>query len=455
MNKRYKCFKAALSSMLIAVLVMAAAAPVPVAAAPKSAPASVLAPADIPSVWAADEVYKAREYGLIPDGMYHSFVENMTRAEFCKLVMALYTKITTKPERLNLISVFNDTIDVSIINAYELGIVKGVGGGRFSPDTAITRQEIAVMLYNAIKAINAETGKNILKNTSVFLTFVDWADTDDWAVEAIRSLRNNEIMLGDDKNRFNPLDSTTKEMAFILVNRTYLIYSGLDAKKSFPAAYTGEILMRIKGSFSSGGDYRIIGDVFELYPYVTISDLTRYLDGDAFHDTDGEAYHLDKTESLSESVSIGYGGEIIAGGKYYPVYVFARDSLPQFRLFLVYDGLRYGFYLDPGRKEPFLQKTFSDVLFDVPESTPVLLGLSVGATSAADAAAATDKPNGGVVADGVVASGATVAAGKQTAAGNSLTFSILRKDAPELLDRYLWRIQLAQGSVTRLTAISL
>ena len=394
---------------------------------------------DEPSDWALDEVLKAREYGLIPNNLYFSFTANITRLEFCQLIMALYTKITTEPEKMNLPPAFSDTNNISVLNAYELGIVRGVGDGYFNPGAAITRQEMAVMIFNAINAISVATGQDILYRSSTALTFADSALAADWAVEAIRNLRNNEIMLGDNLNRFNPLDNTTKEMAFILINRIYLIYSGLDARKSFPPAYTGEILMRIKGTLIHANDYQIIGDIYETYPAVDTDELDRYIRGEALYDSNKLAYYLDRSESLSESVASGYTGGAAAGGQYYPVYVLMREGAPHNRLYIAYDGEQYFIYMDAGWTEPFLQRTFTDVLFTVPGGATVYPG---GPETLPSLEPVTPASTGG-----------------RPLTGPRLyiepaTFAELYRDNPELLDMYVWLVQLSMGRVTRLTAMN-
>jgi len=400
-------------------------------AAPSVNPVAPAAPVrDAPSEWALDEVVKAREFGLIPSNMYHSFTSNISRLEFCRLIMALYIKITGEPEKQILLPAFTDTNNISVLNAHDLGIVKGVGGGYFAPYAAITRQEIAVMIFNASNVISGATGKDILHNPGAALAFADIALADGWAVEAIRSLRNNEIMLGDNKNHFNPLDNTTKEMAFILINRIYLIYSGLDARKAFPAAYTGEILMRIKGTFTSSGDHQIIGDIYEPYPDVKITDIDRYLNGEAFTDGSGQEYRLDRSESLSESVAAGYTGGTAVSGQYYPVYVLTRAGLPQNRLYIILNDGQYGLFMDSGQAEPFLQKTFSDVIFTVPGDTVVY---------PAEAGAGTP---------GAANPGAGPRGFEQA------VFTEIIEGAPDILDAYIWLIQLTTGRVTRLTAVN-
>jgi hypothetical protein len=349
------------------------------ASAPSATPAQ-----DRPSAWAADEVERAKEYGLIPDDMYDSFLEHMTRAEFCRLAMALYAKITGEPENRSPAPAFEDTSDAAILNAHALGIVRGTGGGLFMPDSAVTRQEMAVMLYNAIGAIDAAIGKNILQANSPYayaLDFRDQASIAPWALQASDALRGNEIMVGDEYRRFNPLNNTTKEMAFILVNRVYLVYSGQDAKKTFPPGYSGDIKMLVKGNFLSAGKYAIIGDVHEYYPSIGISDLDDYL-SESPHEINGAQYYLDMAESLNESVFAGYSYELDNG--HYAIYVFVRGGLPGGeRIYLATgNGRAYSFYADYEGGAPLTQATFSDVTFTVPDRTAVYVydaGLLAGA----------------------------------------------------------------------------
>ncbi|MDR3121014.1 MAG: S-layer homology domain-containing protein, partial [Clostridiales bacterium] len=389
---------------------------------------------DAPSAWAVSEVERALDYGLIPNGMYHSFLANMTRAEFCRLAMALYAKVTGESGQraavpavsasspVSLASpappVFTDTDDAAILKAYSLGIVKGTGGGLFSPDLPVTRQEIAVMLFNTIGAIDKAAERNILKASASPMGFSDYAAIADWALPAVSGLKSNDIMLGDDENRFNPENNTTKEMAFILVKRIYLIYAGVDASKAFPVGYSGEILMRVKGTIPNGAaDTLLIGDVHEAYPDVTGTALRLYLEGGPFLGDDGASYFLDMAESLSESVSAaGYSGGAAGSVGYYPVYVLIRDGDPRSRLYLVLDDDgKYRCFRDAARKELLTTITFSDVTFPIPDATEVLLD------------------------------------GAEEASG-ALTFAELQSVAPELLDQVLWRVRLINGGVTHLVA---
>ncbi|MDR1061087.1 MAG: S-layer homology domain-containing protein, partial [Clostridiales bacterium] len=390
-----------------------------------AAAGSALSSRDRPSAWAAAEVERAKEYGLIPDDMYGAFLEHMTRAEFCRLAMALYAKITGEPENKSPAPAFADTSDAAILNARELGIVKGTGGGLFMPDSAVTRQEMAVMLYNAIGAIDSAIGKNILQSGSPYaLAFRDQASIAPWALQASDALRANEIMVGDEYRRFNPLNNTTKEMAFILVNRVYLVYSGQDAKKTFPPGYSGDIKLLVKGNFLSDGKYAIIGDVHEYYPSIGIADLDDYL-AESPHEINGAQYRLDMSESLNESVFAGYSYELDNG--HYAIYVFVRGGLPGGeRIYLATaDGKAYSFYADYEGGAPLTQATFSDVTFTVPGQTAVRVydandaGRPAGGNAAAGRGAAAGARTGdGAAGDAGTGIGTGTGAGAGTAAGS-------------------------------------
>ena len=106
---------------------------------------------------------------------------NMTRAQFCT--------ITVKALGLNPTNTMFSDVKSSdwfagyVGTAAEMGIVNGVGGGRFDPNGTITRQEAAVMVARAAKVMGlqpaAENGAEIL------LLFSDGKNVAAWAQDAV------------------------------------------------------------------------------------------------------------------------------------------------------------------------------------------------------------------------------------------------------------------------------
>ena len=74
---------------------------------------------------------------------------------------------------------FTDTQNPEILKAFQLGIVNGVGQGKFAPGNPISRQEIATMLLRTVKAAVPQLNTDTANAPS----FVDSADIADWARE--------------------------------------------------------------------------------------------------------------------------------------------------------------------------------------------------------------------------------------------------------------------------------
>ena len=75
---------------------------------------------------------------------------NITREEFAEVVVKAYEKYAGKEASYTDTSVFTDTKNPEIFKAYELGIVNGIGGGKFAPNNLITREQMAAMLYRFV-----------------------------------------------------------------------------------------------------------------------------------------------------------------------------------------------------------------------------------------------------------------------------------------------------------------
>lgn len=182
------------------------------------------------SEWAVADIEKAISLKLIPQPMQKNYKENISRADFCKLAVNFLVQKTGKSidellkENNVLIkyNVFTDTSDKEILAANALGIVNGVGKGRFNPNGMISRQEAAVMLMRTAAVLGVtETGKSSE-------AFADSDEFADWAKDAIAfvsSLKdktsNREIMGGIGNGYFSPHGSYTREQSYITILRLF------------------------------------------------------------------------------------------------------------------------------------------------------------------------------------------------------------------------------------------
>lgn len=166
------------------------------------------------SEWAVDEVQDAIYNKLTPDAVLKDFQKAITREEFCEMVVNMYEKVTGRVAQPLPESTFTDTNNKAVLKAAGLTIVEGVGDNRFDPEAAITRQEIATMLYRAAKAIAPDADYAVAEPK----VFGDSDKVDDWAKEAVDYFASKEIIKGDGTN-FLPLDNCNCEQAIALVKR--------------------------------------------------------------------------------------------------------------------------------------------------------------------------------------------------------------------------------------------
>lgn len=186
-------------------------------------------PVDEPSDWAKAEIEAAVALELIPESMLNGYEDNITRADFSKLIIHLLSVKNGKTADELLIhygkiiedSVFTDTQDETVLAANALGIVSGKGNGKFDPDGNITRQEAAAMLTRTAGLLE-------LKSDTASAIFADDKRIADWAKDSVAFVASVQdksngawIMGGTGNNKFSPDGTYTRQQAFITMKRLF------------------------------------------------------------------------------------------------------------------------------------------------------------------------------------------------------------------------------------------
>ena len=98
--------------------------------------------------------------------------------------------------------------------AAEMGIVKGVGNNSFAPDANITRQDLAVLLYNYAQKTGAT-----LPETNELAVFSDAAEISDYATKAIESMQKAGIIRGLPDGSYAPESNASRAEVAAVLNR--------------------------------------------------------------------------------------------------------------------------------------------------------------------------------------------------------------------------------------------
>lgn len=151
--------------------------------------------------WYYTSVNLAYTFGLFDGTSSATFAPEsaMTRAMFVQVLANLENIDRTKYTK----SRFSDVADgqwytAAVEWAAENGIVKGISESLFDPHAPLTREQMAVILYNYLKYKGYQIAPNQIQS------FADESAISAWALEAVRGLHGIGIVTGKGNNMFDP-----------------------------------------------------------------------------------------------------------------------------------------------------------------------------------------------------------------------------------------------------------
>lgn len=151
--------------------------------------------------------------------------------------------------------------------AARTGVTDGTGDGKFSPDDAVTREQMAAMIARYINSAGfslAEAG-----NSAAF--FTDKADISSWAQEGVELMRRTGILTGYEDGSFQPQETANRAEAATMFMR---LDKALEQKSG--SALTTKSLMEY---FSTTDEIEKAGQPYlDSKGYVSISDIDELLD---------------------------------------------------------------------------------------------------------------------------------------------------------------------------------
>jgi hypothetical protein len=104
--------------------------------------------------------------------------------------------------------------------ARQAGVVSGVGGNQFAPEAPVSRQDLAVILYNYIRFADMDLPKK-----REYENFADEADTAAYASEAVNALYRAGVISGKPGKLFDPKGTATRAEVAAMLHRFILAVS--------------------------------------------------------------------------------------------------------------------------------------------------------------------------------------------------------------------------------------
>ena len=175
---------------------------------------------DLDSVeWARTAINGLAMRGMINGRDQYTFDPNanITRAEYCQLLMGAINALNAKGE-----STFADVPSIAwyynaVSVASQLGIVSGYGDGNFGPNDLITRQDMALMTYKTAQIMNKS-----LEPVNAEITFEDSHEISDYAFEAVMTLQKAGIINGMTDTTFEPHSNATRAQSAKVIFDTFV-----------------------------------------------------------------------------------------------------------------------------------------------------------------------------------------------------------------------------------------
>lgn len=172
---------------------------------------------DIEGHWAKDDILFVASRKLLSGTGNNQFSPNtgMTRGMF---VTALGRLSGVDPAQYKNTK-FSDVAETAYYAPYvawaaEKGIVNGVTDTTFVPDTNISREQMAVIMYNYAKTIGYTVPK-----TCEAVTFADNGSIESWAKEAVKAMQMAGVLNGKDGSNFDPKASATRAEVSAVLRR--------------------------------------------------------------------------------------------------------------------------------------------------------------------------------------------------------------------------------------------
>lgn len=159
--------------------------------------------------WAKNAIISLTNKGVLNgrEGLKFCPGESVTREEFAKMLTLAFEISDTSDSMA-----FTDVSDKEwyygyVSGAYAAGIIKGFDDGTFGVGLNITRQDMSVMIYNALKY------RNIELSPGAELEFSDADEISDYAKDAVSALFALGVINGKGGGVFDPFGNATRAEA--------------------------------------------------------------------------------------------------------------------------------------------------------------------------------------------------------------------------------------------------
>ncbi|AWV32874.1 M14 family metallopeptidase [Paenibacillus odorifer] len=168
--------------------------------------------------WAASAIKELAAKGILQGVSDNTFapLKEVTRAEFITMIVRAFDLLDVKSSATFSDVKASDWSYGYIASGVKNGLINGVGNGKFDPNRAITREEIAIIVSNALKKFK---GKSVSDTNAALVNFKDQATIAAYGKEAVALLTQEGIVQGLTADTFGPKNIANRAQAAVIIDR--------------------------------------------------------------------------------------------------------------------------------------------------------------------------------------------------------------------------------------------
>lgn len=147
------------------------------------------------SKWAENEVQRALCDNLLDEKLLgNDFTITATRLQTVSIAVRLAEEMTGKKVAPAKKSGFSDTNDEYVRKACTMGLMDGIVSGKFNPSASVTRQEMATLIYRAMRYIEQNSNYTYTDYDSHLSAYTDSGQLKEWAKEPMAFMEALELI---------------------------------------------------------------------------------------------------------------------------------------------------------------------------------------------------------------------------------------------------------------------
>ncbi|WZL73661.1 S-layer homology domain-containing protein [Clostridiaceae bacterium 35-E11] len=176
---------------------------------------------DIEMHWAKTSIENMASLGIVSGIDENNFAPELqvTRSQMVTFIVKLLNMDTTVKANMPFADVANDAWYHDFIKAaYHAKLINGTSPDTFDPNASVTREQMMVMVINALKFKNMLTEEG---NQTNLEKFQDQNKLSSWAVEAMHIAVEKGLIKGRTENTLAPDGVATRAEAITIINKVY------------------------------------------------------------------------------------------------------------------------------------------------------------------------------------------------------------------------------------------